>query len=141
GVLRAVRRDDRRRDQRDPTEHHRRARARSAACGEAQLMTRTSEVAIVGAAISDCGRVDTLSAFDLHQQAAARALADAGLTPADVDGFASFGMGVLAPIEIAEFLGLRPTWIESTGVGGGTWEVMLEHAVSAIQTGQATTVL
>ena len=98
-------------------------------------------VAIVGAALSDCGRVDTLTPFELHQQAAARALADAGLTLADVDGFGSTGMGVLAPLEVAEFIGLRPTWFDSTGVGGSSWEVMLEHAVAAIRSGMATTVL
>jgi acetyl-CoA acetyltransferase len=103
-------------------------------------MTGTG-VAIVGAALSDCGRVDGSTPFALHQQAAARALADAGLTHGDVDGFASTGTGVLAPIELAEYLGLRPTWVDSTSVGGSAWEVMLEHAVDAIRAGSATTVL
>jgi acetyl-CoA acetyltransferase len=44
-------------------------------------------VAIVGAALSDCGRVDDKSPFELHYQAASRALADAGLEKRDVDGF------------------------------------------------------
>jgi len=103
-------------------------------------MART-DVAIVGAALSDCGRVDTATPFQLHFQAAARALADAGLTHHDVDGFGSTGTGVLPPIEVAEYLGLRPTWIDSTSVGGSTWEVMLEHAMAAIQSGHANTVL
>lgn len=58
-----------------------------------------------------------------------------------MDGFGSTGTGVLAPVEVAEFLGLRPSWVDSTGVGGGTWEVMLEHADSAIRTGAASVVL
>src|ERR1035437_5109676 len=107
---------------------------------EERVMAHT-QAAIVGAALSDCGRVDTLSPFELHHQAAVRALADAGLTKADVDGFASGGMGVLAPIEVAEYLGLRPTWVDSTTVGGSAWEVMLEHAVEAICCGTAKTVL
>ncbi len=89
-------------------------------------------VAIVGAALSDCGRVDTKSPFELHYQAATRAVADAGLTKEDVDGFASSGMGLLAPIEVAEYIGLRPTWVDGTGVGGSTWEFMVEHASAAI---------
>ncbi len=89
-------------------------------------------VAIVGAALSDCGRVDSRSPFELHYQAASRALADAGLEKADVDGFASHGTGLLAPIEVAEYLGLRPTWVDGTGVGGSTWEFMVEHATAAI---------
>jgi acetyl-CoA acetyltransferase len=100
-----------------------------------------SDVAIVGAALSDCGRVDDRSAFDLHHQATARALADAGLTKDDVDGFFSTGLGVLAPVEVAEYLGLRPTYVDSTGVGGGTWEVMVEHAVAAIRARLAKTIV
>src|SRR5262249_21755308 len=88
--------------------------------------------AIVGAALSDCGRVDNKSPFELHYQAASRALADAGLEKGDVDGFASSGTGLLMPIEVAEYLGLRPTWVDGTGVGGSTWEFMVEHATAAI---------
>ncbi|HVU73865.1 MAG TPA: acetyl-CoA acetyltransferase [Mycobacteriales bacterium] len=98
-------------------------------------------VAIVGAALSDCGRVDDKTPYELHFQATKRALAHAGLTHEDVDGFGSTGLGVLAPIEISEYLGLRPTWVESTGVGGGTWEVMVEHALAAIQAGHAKTIV
>jgi acetyl-CoA acetyltransferase len=97
--------------------------------------------AIVGAALSDVGRTDDTSVFELHWQAASRAVADAGLTKDDIDGFMSVGTGVLPPVEVAEYLGLRPTWIDSTGVGGSTWEVFLEHAVAAIAAGQASTVL
>jgi acetyl-CoA acetyltransferase len=98
-------------------------------------------VAIVGVALSDVGRVDDTSAFALHAQAARRALADAGLTRDDIDGVASHGTGRLPPIEVAEYLGLRPTWIDSTGVGGGTWEIMASHAVDAIARGRADVVL
>ncbi|MGZ4797269.1 MAG: acetyl-CoA acetyltransferase [Acidimicrobiia bacterium] len=101
----------------------------------------SDRVAIVGAALSDCGRVDTKSPFELHYQAASRAIADAGLTKADIDGFGSTGMGLLAPVEIAEYLGLRPTWIDGTGVGGSTWVVMAEHAVEAIRAGHADVVV
>ncbi|MBA3303582.1 MAG: acetyl-CoA acetyltransferase [Acidimicrobiia bacterium] len=98
-------------------------------------------VAIVGAALSDCGRVDDRSPFELHHQAASRALADAGLGKGDVDGFMSTGMGVLAPVEVAEYLGLRPLWADSTSVGGSAWEFMVEHAVAAIRTGMADVVV
>jgi acetyl-CoA acetyltransferase len=98
-------------------------------------------VAIVGAALSDTGRVDDLTPYHLHHQAIRRAVADAGLTKADIDGFACNGIGTLPPIEVAEYLGLKPTWIDSTGVGGGTWEVMAAHAVDAIAMGQADVVV
>ena len=40
-------------------------------------MTAPKRVAIVGAALSDIGRVDTKTPYELHYQAASRALADA----------------------------------------------------------------
>src|SRR5207237_1491889 len=93
-------------------------------------------VAIVGAALSDIGRVDTKTPFELHYQAASRAIADAGLQKDDIDGFASCGMGLLAPVEIAEYLGLGPTWADGTGVVGSTWEFMGECGTGALQGGQ-----
>jgi len=101
----------------------------------------TKRVALVGAALSDIGRVDTHTAYELHYQAASRALADAGLTKDDVDGLCSSGLGLLTPTEIGEYLGLRPTWVDGTGVGGSTWEFMVEHATAAIMAGHVETVL
>ncbi|MET1002486.1 MAG: acetyl-CoA acetyltransferase [Acidimicrobiia bacterium] len=101
----------------------------------------SSGTAIVGAALSDIGRVDTKTPFELHYQAASRALADAELTKADIDGFGSSGMGLLAPVEVAEYLGLRPTWVDGTGVGGSTWEFMVEHAAAAIEAGHVEVVV
>jgi acetyl-CoA acetyltransferase len=98
----------------------------------AVALTEPRRVAIVGAALSDIGRVDDKTAFELHQQSTARALADAGLTKDDEQGFCSSGTGTLAPVEVAEYMGLRPSWVDSTGVGGSTWEFMVEHAYAAI---------
>ncbi|MGW2740886.1 thiolase C-terminal domain-containing protein [Streptomyces sp. NPDC001450] len=99
------------------------------------------KVAVAGVALSDCGRVDDTTPYALHAQAARRALADAGLDRTLVDGFASAGLGTLAPVEVAEYLGLRPTWVDSTSVGGSTWEVMAAHAADAIAAGHANAVL
>jgi len=105
-------------------------------------MTRGNrKVAVVGVALSDCGRVDDATPYTLHAQAARRALADAGLERRHVDGFASAGLGTLPPVEVAEYLGLRPTWVDSTAVGGSTWEVMAAHAADAIAAGHADVVL
>lgn len=102
----------------------------------------TKRVAVVGAALSDCGRVDTKSPFELHYQAASRAIAEAGLSKADIDGFGSTGLGILPPVEVAEYLGIRrPTWVDGTGVGGSTWEFMVGHACEAIQAGHAEVIV
>ncbi|MFE3996401.1 acetyl-CoA acetyltransferase [Streptomyces goshikiensis] len=102
---------------------------------------RRRRVAVVGVALSDCGRVDGPTPYALHAQAARRALADSGLDRRVIDGFASAGLGTLAPIEVAEYLGLRPAWVDSTSVGGATWEVMAAHAADAIAAGHANAVL
>ncbi|MBF9072118.1 thiolase C-terminal domain-containing protein [Streptacidiphilus fuscans] len=102
---------------------------------------RRRRVAVVGVALSDCGRVDELTPYQLHAQAARRALADSGLSKDVIDGVASAGLGILAPVEVSEYLGLRPTWTDSTSVGGSTWEVMAAHAADAIAAGHANAVL
>ncbi|KUO10872.1 thiolase C-terminal domain-containing protein [Streptomyces sp. DSM 15324] len=105
------------------------------------MTSGTRKVAVVGVALSDCGRVDEATPYALHAQAARRALADAGLDRSRVDGLASAGLGTLAPVEVADHLGLRPTWVDSTSVGGSTWEVMAAHAADAIAAGHANAVL
>jgi acetyl-CoA acetyltransferase len=101
----------------------------------------TGAVAIAGVALSDVGRVDDKGPYELIAQASRRALADAGLSPADVDGLASTGQGTLPPVDVGEYLGLRPRWIDSTAVGGASWEVMTAHAADAITAGHADVVL
>jgi acetyl-CoA acetyltransferase len=100
-------------------------------------------VAIVGAALSDCGRVDDKTAYELHHQATSRALGEAGIARGEVGGFMSHGTGTLPPIEVAEYLGFAPhiDYIDSTGVGGSCWEIFLEHAVAAISQDQIDTVV
>ncbi|MFF1834837.1 acetyl-CoA acetyltransferase [Streptomyces sp. NPDC058231] len=96
---------------------------------------------IAGVALSDVGRVDDKTPYALMAQASRQALAEAGLRPQDVDGLASTSQGTLPPVDIGEYLGLRPRWIDSTAVGGASWEVMLAHAADAIAAGHADVVL
>ena len=59
------------------------------------------------------------------------ALEDAGLTLADVDGVCH----PESAVAFAEYLGLHPTFIESTMTGGSSYEVHVEHAAAAIAAG------
>ena len=63
--------------------------------------------------------MDDKTAFELHHQATTRALADAGISRDEVDGFMSHGTGNLPPIELAEYLGIAShvDYIDSTGRG------------------------
>jgi acetyl-CoA acetyltransferase len=59
------------------------------------------------------------------------ALEDAGLTLADVDGVCH----AESAVGLAEYLGIHPTFTESTMTGGSSYEVHLEHAAAAIAAG------
>ena len=97
------------------------------------------KAAITGIGMSAIGRRLMVSPLALTVQACERAVADAGLTLADIDGLASypgggqvagFGEGGLTLVEAA--LGLRPTWhnggSETFGPGGSLISAMLAVA-------------
>jgi len=96
--------------------------------------------AIVGAAESDLGVTDK-SILTLQTQAVTRALADAGLTLADVDGLATTAVARFSTTQLAEYLGLEPRWVDSTFVGGSAAESMVARAAQAIGAGQASVVV
>jgi acetyl-CoA acetyltransferase len=97
-------------------------------------------VAIVGASLSDGGKVEDKTFLDLMAQGVRRAIADAGLTKSDVTGLGA-QQGLVPPVDLAEYLGIHPTWLNSTAVGGSTWEVMAQHAVDAIAAGRTEVVV
>ncbi|WP_439590942.1 thiolase C-terminal domain-containing protein [Microbacterium sp.] len=102
-------------------------------------MTLRGAVAIVGAAEStDLGRIADKSALELHVDAALNALADCGLTPADVDGVASAGE---MPVDVADYLGIVPHYLDGTNVGGSSYMLHVRHAMAAITAGLCETVL
>jgi acetyl-CoA acetyltransferase len=96
---------------------------------------------IVGAATSDYPHLPEMSEGAVHAQASARALADAGLDFADVDGFASAGYFPLYSVAMSEYLGIHPGWLDETNIGGASFEVHLEHAARAIEAGDCEVVL
>lgn len=98
-------------------------------------------VAIAGVGLSGQPGTPDATPYALHARAAREALLQSGLAPSDIDGVASAGLGALQPIDVAEYMGIRPRWMDSTGVGGATWEVMAAHAADAISAGRADVIL
>jgi acetyl-CoA acetyltransferase len=82
-----------------------------------------------------------MSEHQVHAQAADRALADAGLTYDDIDGYATAGFMPMYAVQLCEYLGLRPNHLDETNVGGASYEVLVEHAAQAIEAGACETVL
>jgi acetyl-CoA acetyltransferase len=96
-------------------------------------------VAIVGAAeTTRLGLVPDMSQIQLHADAALNALADCGLTPKDIDGVACAAEW---PTELAHYLGITPTWVDGTMVGGCSFMLHVRHAAAVIAEGLCTTVL
>ena len=76
----------------------------------------------------------------LEAQSFRRALDDAGLEKDAIDGLASAGYGGMHEVAVAEYLGIQPHWMESTSVGGSSFEFHTMHAYRAIQNGDADTI-
>jgi acetyl-CoA acetyltransferase len=104
-------------------------------------MTPSATVAIVGAAETEEIGTVPLSSLGLATSAARRALADCGLTPADVDGVAISGLNPYLPVLVAHSLGIEARWVDATMVGGCSNLVHLRHAAAAIGAGQCEVVL
>lgn len=82
------------------------------------------------------------SVAQLHAECARGALEDAGLSKDDVDGyFCSGDAPGLGPINMIEYMGLKVRHVDSTDVGGSSNQVLLGHAVEAIQAGRCNVAL
>jgi acetyl-CoA acetyltransferase len=94
--------------------------------------TLRGAAALVGVAdiASPTGELDTHGRA-LEVAMIRQALDDAGLTLDDVDGVACAGQ----PAGLAEFLGIRPRYLDGTTVGGSSYELHVEHAAAAIAAG------
>jgi acetyl-CoA acetyltransferase len=100
---------------------------------------RRNSVSIVGAAeTTDLGKIPGLSQIQLHADAALNAIADAGLKLSDIDGIATAGE---SPTNLSHYLGLVPTWVDGTSVGGCSFMLHVRHAAAAINEGLCNTVL
>jgi len=101
---------------------------------------------IAGIGTSQLPKAPDLDSVGHHILAARRALADAGLTLADVDGYCCAG-GSRSEAEpddmevMVEYLGLSPSYTDGTMTGGSSFEILVEHAAAALQTGLCETVL
>jgi len=78
----------------------------------------------------------------IHAEVAVGALADAGLTMADVDAYYCAGDAPgFGPISMAEYLGLRCRTYDGTETGGSSYLVHVGHAAAMIKAGHASVAL
>ena len=93
--------------------------------------------AIVGAAESDLGQVaEGLNPIDLMAQGITRALEDCGLQLRDVDGLiCATTQARTSALNLAEYLGISPAFVDSTIIGGSSFMFHIQHALAALQLG------
>ena len=101
-----------------------------------------SEAYICGAFEHPTRLAPDKSVAQLHAECAAGALADAGLTFDDVDGYLCAGDAPGAtPLVMAEYLNLRLRWVDGTDLGGCSYIALVAHAAAAIANGQCSVAL
>jgi acetyl-CoA C-acetyltransferase len=92
---------------------------------------------IVGAFEHPVRHAPTMTVPQLHAECAKGALADAGLSLADVDGYFCAGdapgLGVL---NMVDYLGLNVRHVDSTETGGSSYLAHVSHAAQAIAMGK-----
>jgi len=97
---------------------------------------------IVGAYEHPTRKADTLSVAQLHADVARGAIADAGLSLKDIDGYFCAGDAPgLGTMSMGEYLGLNLRHVDSTETGGSAPLVHVHHAAQAIAQGKCNIAL
>ncbi len=114
-------------------------------------MTRnwSGKAAIVGIHEYPSRREANIHPREIQARSILAALADAGLTPADVDGLAVSGAatepaedaGMSPIVDMAEYLGISPRYLDSTDLGGAGPVAHVAHAAAAVAAGHANVVV
>ncbi|MBO9355635.1 thiolase [Bordetella petrii] len=98
--------------------------------------------AVVGVGQAGLGAAHGHTEMEILAQAAARAVADAGLRMSDIDGLCTCSASAtMWAMPVAEYLGIRPAFIDSTMLGGSSFVAHLLPAVQALMAGECNAVL
>ena len=98
--------------------------------------------AIAGIGTTDFSKNSGRSELRLAAEAVTAAIADAGLTPADVDGLVSFTMDTNSEIAVARATGIPElSFFSRVHYGGGAACATVQHAAMAVATGVADVVV
>jgi len=104
--------------------------------------TLRGSAAIVGAATFGCGEAPGYTDMELLAASARAAVADAGLRMSDIDGLCTASASAtMWSMPVVEYLGLRPSYIDGTMIGGSSFIAHLLPAMRALQSGQCNAVL
>ena len=99
-------------------------------------MSAGPRLAIVGAAAAPSRDSGTLTPAGLMAEAAAAAMRDASVTKDQIDGlFSASAYYYLPQMTLGDHLDIRPTYSDSSNIGGCSFIAHLSHAAAAIDAG------
>ncbi len=106
------------------------------------MVSQARDAAIVGIYEYPKRKAPGVTALQIKSECAARALEDAGLSWQDVDALydAQDGAG-MSGLALSEYMGFKPNIIDTTAVGGSSYEFHASHARRDIARGKAKVAL
>ncbi len=105
-------------------------------------MSLKGKAYIAGAFEHPTRKAPDKSVAQLHAECAAGALADAGLTKDDVDGYFCAGDAPgMGPLSMVDYMNLKVRHVDATDVGGSSYLMLVSHAAEAIAAGRCNVAL
>ncbi len=100
-------------------------------------MSFSGQIAIAGVHEYESRWTPDKTALQIMGESAREALIDAGLELGDVDGLfgASMSMGAMGMVQLAEYLNLKPRYLDGSNIGGSSFLSHVAHAAAAIHSG------
>ena len=100
-------------------------------------MSVSRQVAIAGVHEHPTRWAPDKTDWQIMAESARGALSDCGLDLSDVDGLfaAGMGMGMMGVVSLAEYLNLKPRYLDGTNIGGSSFVAHVNHAAGAIHAG------
>lgn len=109
--------------------------------GDADLRLDRDAVYVVGVAETALGEAPDDNELSMVAKAALEALDEAGLRVRDVDGVFVNYMGDQGSVQLAEYLQISPSYLDSTDLGGAAFEAHVHHAIAAVGAGMCEVAL
>lgn len=108
----------------------------------ASLRDLRGSSAIAGIGTFGCGETKGFTDMELLARAARAAVADAGMRMSDIDGICTASASAtMWAMPVIEYLGIRPSYIDGTMLGGSSFVAHLLPAMQALHFGQCKAVL